>query len=308
MRHPGDLPAVARSGPFTTSAAQLAGVSRSRLRRDDLVAPFHGVRQLSATPPTTVEERCRAYAEVMPRDAFFSHTTAAELYDLPVPLSERGRIHVAVPRRGRAPRAAGVVGHRVTIEQDEVRRLRGLPVPPPAEVFCELAATLGHDALVCAGDAILRRQEPLATLEQLRAAVREADGRPGIRVLRTALSSVRPRTDSPMETTLRLALVRAGLPEPEVNRRIDLGSGREAYLDLSYPDMRVAVEYDGDHHRTDDRQFHRDGDRLWQIESQGWRVNPGEPHPYGGRCSRGGAPGSARPGICGTQHAVKRCG
>jgi very-short-patch-repair endonuclease len=221
--------------------------------------------------PVTLEERCRAYATVMPHGMFFSHTTAAELYGLPLPKALCGVVHVAAARPRRAPRAAGIVGHRVTLEPDAVRDLAGLPVPPPVEVLCELAPMLDHDSLVQLGDALLRRTDPLTTAAELRETVDTAAGRPGIPRLRRALEAVRARTDSPMETMLRLAIVRAGLPEPHVNYRVDLGE-HAVHLDLAYPDRRVAIEYDGDHHRTNARQFHLDVDRLWRIESGGWRI------------------------------------
>lgn len=76
-----------------------------------------------------------------------------------------------------------------------------------------------------------------------------------------------------METLLRLAIVRGGLPEPFVNYVICGPGGRTiAHGDLVFPDERVVVEYDGDHHRTDAEQYRIDVDRLWAIDSLGWRV------------------------------------
>jgi very-short-patch-repair endonuclease len=297
--HPRQLPPISRSASFTTEAAKLAGVPSSRLRRSDLVAPFHGVRRAADDPPATLEERCRAYAKVMPAGMFFSHTTAAELYGVPVPPAQRGRIHVSAPRPRRAPRAEGVIGHRVTIAGWRPRLLRGLPVPEPAEVLCELAGVLGHDDLVRAGDALVRRTDPLTTVGELRAAVTRAHGRPGIATLRHAVPLIRARTDSPMETTLRLALVRAGLPEPAVNYRIELGSGGAAHLDLAYPHDGVAIEYDGDHHRTDERQYHIDGDRLWRIEAAGWRIV---------RLNRSHMAGNAAEAVARVRHALASVG
>ena len=57
---------------------------------------------------------------------------------------------------------------------------------------------------------------------------------------------------SPGETRLRLALVRAGLPEPELNVRLYGVDGR--YLgkpDIVYRRQRVVFEYEGDGHRLD---------------------------------------------------------
>lgn len=271
MRRPADLPPIARSSSFSTRTAQLAGVTRSRLRRTDLTSPYHGVRR-TTDAPMTLDERCRAYQRVMPDGMFFSHATAAALYGLPLPRSDHELLHVGARRPRRAPRAAGIVGHRVTLGEGSVFTLRGLPVPAPVEVLLELAGMLGHDDLVRVGDALVRRTDPLSSMEELRSAVAGAHGRPGIPTLRNALEWMRARTDSPMETTLRLAIVRSGLPEPSINHVIDIGSGRTAHLDLAYPNHLVAIEYDGDHHRTDDRQYHLDGDRLWRIEKRGWRI------------------------------------
>lgn len=270
--HPRDLPPFARSRPFSTTVAQSAGISRARLRRTDLISPFHGVRVLSDEPLDAIEDRCRAYSEVMPAGSFFSHSTAAELYGIPIPPRASGAVHVSAVRPARAPRAAGVLGHRITIDSADLRLIGRLPVPSPAEVLCELAAMLTLDELVIAGDATVRRKRPLCGIGDLRRAALAAGGRPGVGTLREALTWIRPRTDSPMETVLRLAIVRSGLPEPAINHRIQLGTGGAAHADLAYPERRIAIEYDGDHHRTDARQYRADIDRLWEIESCGWRI------------------------------------
>jgi very-short-patch-repair endonuclease len=41
--------------------------------------------------------------------------------------------------------------------------------------------------------------------------------------------------------------------------------------DLSYPDLRIAIEYDGDHHRTS-RQWRSDRARRQLLEDAGWIV------------------------------------
>ena len=70
---------------------------------------------------------------------------------------------------------------------------------------------------------------------------------------------------------LRLALIRAGLPEPKVNAPIVDARGREIAIgDLVYPAQKVLVEYDGEQHRTDDRQYARDVVRLNNLAAEGW--------------------------------------
>ena len=91
------------------------------------------------------------------------------------------------------------------------------------------------------------------------------------RTLRRALAAVRPGTRSPRETKLRLVVVRAGLPEPDVGWLLRDRYGRPiAELDLAYPQWRVAVEYDGRVHAEDARQFAKDADRWDLIRAEGW--------------------------------------
>ena len=53
-----------------------------------------------------------------------------------------------------------------------------------------------------------------------------------------------------METRLRLELIKAGLPPPEVQTELRDISGRLlGRADLYYPDSRLVVEYDGENHR-----------------------------------------------------------
>jgi very-short-patch-repair endonuclease len=42
------------------------------------------------------------------------------------------------------------------------------------------------------------------------------------------------------------------------------------YLDMGWPDIKVAVEYDGEQHRVDPHQFKKDVARLEYIQSLGW--------------------------------------
>jgi hypothetical protein len=149
----------------------------------------------------------------------------------------------------------------------------GLPVAEPADAWCQLGSSLSVRELVVVGDGLMRRKDPLATLDDLQAAVARWGARRGAKRLRAALSMVRPRTDSVRETELRLDAAAAGLPEPEVNGLIRDELGRfVAWGDLVYRAQRVLLEYDGEQHRLDDRQFARDVQRLDDLARLGWRV------------------------------------
>ena len=94
-------------------------------------------------------------------------------------------------------------------------------------------------------------------------------GTPGIRKARLALEQSRVGSDSAQETRLRLALEDAGLPEPELNAPTDLGSGVVRQPDLSYPEYKVAVEYEGEGH-SDAAQIVRDIAREEDFSRAGW--------------------------------------
>ena len=75
-----------------------------------------------------------------------------------------------------------------------------------------------------------------------------------------------------MESLLRLVLRRHRLPEPVIGSPVDLGAGFLEHPDLAYPDERIAIEFEGDRHRTDRRQWQRDIERYERFADAGWRV------------------------------------
>lgn len=251
------------------------------MRASDLVAHFHGSR---VTPRRDVHgdehaerfaalvEKCHAYVPVAPRQFAFSHVTAARLYRMPVPevLERRASIDVSTPGDTR-PRRRGVIGHR--LEPREIRVLDGLPVVAPELCWLQLAASLSVDDLVVAGDHLVRRKSPTSSVRAIRAALGEIAGARGVRTARAALVDIRPGTDSPPETRTRLVLIRAGLPEPVVGHTVIDDDGYFVGTpDLAYVAERIAIEYEGEVHRTDVRVFDDDIDRRERFERAGWRV------------------------------------
>jgi len=149
----------------------------------------------------------------------------------------------------------------------------GLPASAPVDAWCESAALVNIDELIVMGDGLVRRRDPLATLEQLDHAVDARHGRRGTATLRMALPQIRANSDSARETLLRLAVTRAGFPEPAVNALLRDQMGRViAHGDLVWPEFRVVLEYEGRHHAEDGRQFAIDIRRLDRIAEAHYRV------------------------------------
>lgn len=269
MRPPAPLPHELTSRPFHVRRAAELGVTRGRLAAGDLSTPFRGVRAVAR--PAELLDLCQAYAERMPERHVFSHETAAGLWNLPLPRRAPLPLHVSAPAPLRQPRVSGVVGHRLG-SGICTARLSGLPLVAAADAWCQLAANLGHDDLVSAGDRLVGWRSPIATLDEIDAAIERFGPRHGARRLRAARGDIRPGSASRRETRLRLRVLRAGFPEPELNAPIRLGAGWIAHGDLVFREYGVLLEYDGEQHRVDDAQFHRDVERLNDLAADGWVV------------------------------------
>ena len=145
-------------------------------------------------------------------------------------------------------------------------------------VWAMYAAKLSLQELVVLGDSMMRRnsrgiriEDFIRLLQNLR---EEAQARGlrlprGFRSMSRAVRLMREHTDSSQETRLRLLLMRYGLGCPRINVPMRIpDSGRLFYLDMAYPEKKLAIEYDGTHHRD---QWLADCDRLKFIDEQGWQ-------------------------------------
>ena len=256
--------------------------TRERARREGVsVARLTGGRELVRVVPGVYLEacwagdhlsRCAAVTHAAPA-GLISHWSALLAHGLPVPA--RHQVHVTVPLSGPRPRWPGVRAHRSGSLHRFV--VDGLPVTGAVRAWCDAAATVGTCTgepdladLVAAGDALLARRPDLRTdvgnLLTLRPACR------GTVAVRTALPLLDGRSESAQESRLRLVLQLAGLAAPAVQHEVRTAHGRfVARVDLAYPSRRVAVEYDGEHHRGR-AQWRHDLARRERLEAEGWRV------------------------------------
>lgn len=168
-----------------------------------------------------------------------------------------------------APSGIKVHGDRFTDDQIVVHD--GLPITSAARTALDLAcwyplkvAVAYLDALVAATG--LRTPE----FEDL---IDRHPGRRGIRNARQALGLVDSGAQSPRESWLRLVLIEGGLPRPQTQIPVADESGRViAYMDMGWQELKIAVEYDGEQHRADRRQYTWDLRRLELLERLGWIV------------------------------------
>ena len=77
--------------------------------------------------------------------------------------------------------------------------------------------------------------------------------------------------ESPQETRLRLLFLRGGLPGPVAQYRVFDDDGLIGRVDFAYPDLRIAIEYDGLWH-GERQAFLDDRWRLNRLNAAGWVV------------------------------------
>lgn len=97
-------------------------------------------------------------------------------------------------------------------------------------------------------------------------------GTRGKRLLSRAVVESAGNVWSPMETVLRLVVLRWGFPLPAHNHQVVLGGGRSVYLDLAWPHRRVAIEYNGAVHYQDRVTYADEMGRLNALRDAGWEV------------------------------------
>lgn len=271
------VPLELQDASFHVSVGGAFGLTEPALRSRSYQRPFCGVR--STARVETLHAMCEAYLTRMRAGQCFSHTTAARLWGIPLPavLESQRDIHVS-SIDGTRPRLRGVVGHELHGDRVRVVDRGGLPVADPATTWLHMATIVAFDDLVAAADHLIhvpRRPDrensrPHLLSSELVARAGSSRGR-GSRLARTAVEWMRVGAESRRETMLRLALIRAGLPEPELNKEILCGS-KQYFGDLVYPRWKVLVEYDGEQHRTDTKQYRHDIERHDALTREGWLV------------------------------------
>lgn len=282
---------------FRVADALRAGTPRRAVDGADLERPFTGLRAERAPDGIDEDEHplararehhCRAARQFvvhMHAHEFFSHVTAALLWDLPLPSVDLDRIDVSVRGPRRAPSGRGVRGHQLAATQvSTLIHDHGFAITSPASTWAQLGGVVRHPYdLAAIADAIVRRpripgprgrvlREAHATVAELAAELGRGR-RVGIRALEEARMRTRPGAASRGETWTRLTIVDAGLPEPVLDHDVyDDHGDFIGCVDLAYVAQKIAIEYEGDHHRVSAAQWRRDIEKHDQLAALGWRV------------------------------------
>lgn len=216
-------------------------------------------------------EMASALAVVAPHSVV-SRRSAAVLHGLPLrTCPSKLEVSVELPAAQiRRPWVSCRQTQRITYLTPATFRLTTI-----GQTLLDLAGQLGFLELVQCFDAVLGRWHgpPQLSQRELSNLIVDTPRYHGRSLAIEALHRARPGVDSPQETRVRLGLVAAGLPEPEVAVSVENPhTGSYYLLDMAYRRKKVAVEYDGDHHRHNEDQYNRDIERLQTLEQLGWTV------------------------------------
>lgn len=239
------MPAQLRLGPFTTADANAAGLTRAQLRGATYRRLGSGLYRwvgLQESP----QLRLIAVARRLPAGAAFSGLTAAWLHGLDVTTPDS--IEVTIPEPIGGGHRAGTTVRQAPLAAEEIVLRRGLPTTSALRTVVDLGGRNPLTEGVVAADLFLHAGR--VSVAELRAHVVEHSKARGIARLRRVVDLVEPKAESAMETRLRMLLVLARLPRPEVQVSIQDDRGRfVGRPDLLYRDQRLAIEYDGGNHR-----------------------------------------------------------
>ncbi|ORA17714.1 DUF559 domain-containing protein [Mycobacterium arosiense] len=166
---------------------------------------------------------------------------------------------------------AGVQVWEERIENDEITVVDDMRVTTAARTALDLARRCRLGVAVAAIDALI--QATNLQVPDVEPLVERYRGGRGMKAARVALKLVDGGAQSPKETWLRCLLINAGFPRPQTQIAVRNEWGcAEAYLDMGWDDIKVAVEYDGDQHRSSRHQYVKDIRRLEMLERRGWVV------------------------------------
>jgi hypothetical protein len=259
-------------GVFLGSHAIAEGaVTRSQLQSGLYRRLMHNVY---ADPRLTADHQlfARGALLLMPEAAVLGGRTAAAWYGAPFASTTDAVLAVVPPGTSwRGPRGVRVhkrpIGaHDVVTLEDEGGAVR---LTSPLRTAWEICALETAATAVALLDGMVRagHLDPNA-LSRLGSSIK---GRWGSRRVAKLVPLVDGRSQSPPESWVRVACVRAGLPAPVPQFDVLAGGEWLGRVDLAWPEHRLIVEYEGAYH-FEGVQIQRDDRRYARLVAAGWRV------------------------------------
>ena len=270
-----DVAELAGSQHGVVTAAQLVdlGLGERAVRARSEAGKLHRVRRgvyAVGHPLLTPKSRMMSAVLACGAGAFISHRSAGALWGIGP--AGHTAIDVSSPRRsGRGH--DGIAVHRAS-EDDagDLVEVDGIPCASVARTLLGLASVVGRPAF----ERAVGRAETLGLLDrrEVEAVVAGSGGRPGVRLIRSLLSELRPEpafTRSELERRFLALCRRRRLPRPAANLWVALADGGME-VDFLWAAPRLVAELDGHRAHGTRRAFERDRRRDQLLAAAGYRV------------------------------------
>jgi len=247
--------------PFVGAAAVAAGrVTADELRGPRFTRLYRGIFVRSEAP-VDFALRCRAAALLAGGHGVLAGWAAAEV--LGASCAPPGvPVELVVPGGGRS--RPGLVVRSHVLPPEEITQVNGLQVTSAARTAFDLGRLSPAAHAIMAVDAL--RYACALDPGDVRAVAFRHPGARGVRGLPEVLRRSTHLAQSPMESRIRIAIEDAGLPVPVMQHQVG-----PYFLDMAYPERKLAVEHDGRDHLTPERA-RRDLSRQAYLTREGWTV------------------------------------
>lgn len=262
--------------PFLSRDAQAIGFNRTMQRR---LIRQHRVRMVcrgvfvDAGVPDSRWLRVKSAKLVAPPHAVLSDEFAAWVYGVDV--FRPGERHslvptFTVPHGTHRSVEAGVRYRHAILPASDVTYVDGLLVTTPLRTTSDLLRRLWRPYALAAADSIAHAD--LVTADEVWLYVDHLRGYQGVVQARELAMLIEPKAASPGESWQRLRLLDAGFPRPVPQFEVIDADWRSRWLDLAYPELLVAIEYDGREFHTSHFNLEHDATRRDYLrERYGWR-------------------------------------
>ena len=240
--------------------------------------------------------RCAAACRRVESARCLSHESAALVHGLWLREHEPD-VSVVVPSRPHHPhqklplppgarRPAYLRRRRLTLTQEDITIVSGLPVSTLMRTTVDCAFDLpAHDSICVVESALRAAARPSryqysqsdrrveAARSQLQAAVIAQGRRAGARRARAVVAMASPFAESPGESLLHWFVHALGLPAPRIQMAIEDTDNTHLYFpDEAWPEYRVLAEFDGQIKYKAPEDLWKEKQRQDALTRMGWRI------------------------------------
>jgi hypothetical protein len=234
-----------------------------------LAQPWRGV-VIHAADALNLATRAQAALIAVGPPAALSGATSLALHGISA--VNDTNVHLTVPYARRVESRPGLVIHRAELTPHDVIELDGLAVfsldLALADFLCDGDKRMAFAALDEAMHGLVADHCQMLR-DNVRDRISDRRSKRGIHRAQMLLALATGKAESPPESILRLIVVEAGFPVPEAQLEITDIDGRKLYvLDIAWPALRIALEYDG--YAAHEERHEHDAVRDQRLAGRGW--------------------------------------